>query len=63
MNKFDGSLFPCPACGGNCYPPHASSTFDAITTLRCSKCNEDWNPLYIRGFMAGYAKKEKEINE
>jgi len=60
MNDFDGSLFPCPACSGNCYPD-SDNNLKFINLMKCSKCNEEWSPLYIRGFMAGYAKREKEI--
>ena len=56
MNKdFDGSLFPCPLCESNCYPIDDSNI---ITSLKCSKCNEEWAALYIRGFWAGYVKRE-----
>ena len=57
-NQFNGSLFPCPVCEANCYPEKDT---DFLTELKCSKCNEKWAVLYIRGFWAGYAKKEKEI--
>jgi len=61
--SFDGSLFPCPVCGKNCYP--VDDAYDeraALDWVRCGSCKEIWSPMYIRAFWAGYAKKEKEIN-
>ena len=61
INEEGGVIFPCPACRGNCY---AKETTPAgfIVTVVCGECNNSWLPVYVKGFWAGYAKKEKEIN-
>jgi len=63
--SFDGSLFPCPLCEGKCFPVNGNDIDPRaqLEWIKCLNCGELWSPMYVRAFWAGYAKREKEINE